>query len=119
MPMKPSRICVCGRVVKSGTLCRCQRIYRAEADKRRLSASQRGYGHKWQVESKAFLALPENSHCACGCGRKADMVDHKIPHKGDQKLFWSRSNWQPMAGSPCHNSRKQSLERNTGARNER
>ena len=31
---------------------------------------------KWQRESKAFLALPENRFCACGCGRVADMVDH-------------------------------------------
>lgn len=38
------------------------------------------------------------------------MVDHIIPHRGDMKLFWDRSNWQPMASSPCHNSRKQSIE---------
>jgi 5-methylcytosine-specific restriction enzyme A len=119
MPMKPSRVCACGRVIASGAICRCQRMRQAEADKRRPSASQRGYGHKWQVASKAFLAQPENRHCACGCGRIADMVDHIVPHKGDQKLFWSRSNWQPMAGSPCHSSRKQSLERKAGYHNER
>ena len=39
------------------------------------------------------------------------MVDHIIPHRGDMKLFWDRKNWQPMASSPCHTSRKQSMER--------
>lgn len=26
----------------------------------------------------------------------ATVVDHIIPHRGDQKLFWDRSNWQPL-----------------------
>jgi len=32
------------------------------------------------------------------------MVDHRIAHKGDMRLFWDRSNWQPMTRA-C-NSRK-------------
>jgi len=64
----------------------------------RPSAAKRGYGRKWREARKAFLARPENRWCACGCGRPADMVDHKIPHKGDMKLFWDRKNWQPMNG---------------------
>jgi len=32
------------------------------------------------------------------------VVDHIVAHKGDKALFWSRSNWQPMAYG-C-NSRK-------------
>lgn len=26
----------------------------------------------------------------------ATVVDHIKPHRGDQKLFWDRSNWQPL-----------------------
>ena len=26
----------------------------------------------------------------------ATVVDHIVPHRGDQKLFWDRSNWQPL-----------------------
>jgi hypothetical protein len=26
------------------------------------------------------------------------------------RLFWNRANWQPLASSPCHSSRKQSAE---------
>lgn len=113
MPMKPPRICVCGLRVASDAVCICRQVRKAEADRRRPSANARGYTSKWQTESKAFLALPQNRNCACGCGRVADMVDHIIPHRRDMKLFWSRSNWQPMAASPCHNSRKQRLENRT------
>jgi 5-methylcytosine-specific restriction enzyme A len=111
MPLKAARVCACGKIVPSNMICLCQQRRKAEADKRRPSAHKRGYDSKWRRESKAFLALPENRFCSCGCGRLADCVDHKVPHRGDQKLFWDRSNWQPMASSPCHASRKQSIER--------
>ena len=111
MPLKAPRICSCGLKVAHGLKSACQIKRKAEADKRRPNATQRGYDSKWQRESKAFLAQPENRLCACGCGRMADMVDHIVPHRGDSKLFWKRSNWQPLAASPCHNRRKQSQER--------
>jgi 5-methylcytosine-specific restriction endonuclease McrA len=117
MPMKAPRICVCGNIVAGNTACICRQRSKAEADRRRPSANARGYDGKWQRESKAYLALPENRLCACGCGRVANMVDHIKPHRGHMKLFWSPSNWQPMASSPCHSSRKQSLERHINNRN--
>ncbi len=40
------------------------------------------------------------------------MVDHKIPHKGDQKLFWDRDNWQPLCKA-CHDSVKRREEQGT------
>jgi 5-methylcytosine-specific restriction endonuclease McrA len=70
----------------------------------RPSAARRGYGGKWRQAAKTFLAMPENARCACGCGRPANMVDHRIAHKGDMKLFWDRKNWQPM--NVLCNSRK-------------
>jgi 5-methylcytosine-specific restriction endonuclease McrA len=69
----------------------------------RPSAAARGYDSKWQRESKAFLAKPENRKCFY-CLAPATCVDHAIPHKGNKKLFWDRSNWRPSCG-PC-NSRK-------------
>jgi 5-methylcytosine-specific restriction enzyme A len=85
-----------------------ERERKALVDRHRPNAMQRGYDGKWQKESKAFLALPGNERCACGCGRRADMVDHKVAHKGDMKLFWDRANWQPMRLG-C-NSRKAILQ---------
>jgi 5-methylcytosine-specific restriction enzyme A len=67
---------------------------------KRESAAQRGYGSKWQRESKAFLSRPENVLCrqckARGRLVSAHQVDHIVPHRKDPKLFWARSNWQPL-----------------------
>lgn len=57
---------------------------------------------RWATERAAFLARPANRLCACGCGKKADTVDHKRPWKGDLALFWDQSNWSAMAYR-CHN----------------
>lgn len=82
----------------------------AAADQRN-TAAQRGYGAKWQRERLRFLEQHPLciDHQARGKVVAATVVDHKIPHKGDLKLFWSRSNWQPLC-KPCHDSHKQRLE---------
>ncbi|MEJ0097872.1 MAG: HNH endonuclease [Bauldia sp.] len=104
MPTRAPRVCGCGLKVVSGEPCPCERRRRAAAEHARPTARERGYDSKWQRESKAFLNEPQNRFCSCGCGRPADVVDHKVAHKGDKRLFWGRSNWQPMARA-C-NSRK-------------
>ena len=64
------------------------------------SAASRGYGAAWQKARKQYL----EAHPLCvECMRegryvKATDVDHIVPHRGDQKLFWDRSNWQAL----CH-----------------
>jgi 5-methylcytosine-specific restriction protein A len=97
MPVRAPRVCSCGKVVASGQRCACRRASAKAHDAERGTAAQRGYGARWQRESKAFLAEPGHERCACGCGRLADMVDHIRAPKGDQALFWMRSNWQPFA----------------------
>lgn len=115
MPVAAPQVCGCGHTYTTEERCPCARRREAERkrrhDAKRPNASARGYDSKWRRESKAFLALPENRYCACGCGRPADTVDHKVPHKGDMRLFWDRSNWQPLASSPCHDRKKQAAER--------
>lgn len=44
-----------------------------------------------------------------GMPTAANTVDHKIPHRGDEKLFWRRSNWQSLR-APCHSGEKQREE---------
>jgi 5-methylcytosine-specific restriction endonuclease McrA len=105
MPSAPPRACRCGALVPAGKRCpRCTKQY----DRTRGTARERGYDSRWERESEAFLALPQNRFCACGCGRLADMVDHRIAHKGDRALFWDKSNWQAMYNG-C-NSRKSVTE---------
>ena len=36
--------------------------------------------------------------------RKATVVDHVVPHRGDIKLFWDRDNWQSLCKE--HHDRK-------------
>lgn len=38
------------------------------------------------------------------------IVDHRIPHRGDQALFWDESNWQALC-KDCHDGPKQGEER--------
>ena len=78
----------------------------------RGSANDRGYTWAWRKASKAFLA----SHPTCEyCDQRGEitpstLVDHKIPHRGDQKLFWDKTNWAASC-KPCHDGYKQRVER--------
>lgn len=82
-----------------------------EHDQRRGSARQRGYTSRWEKARLVFLRA--NPLCAM-CDQEgrvgvATVVDHKIPHKGDQALFWDQSNWQPLCQGH-HNRDKRSAE---------
>jgi 5-methylcytosine-specific restriction protein A len=80
----------------------------------RPSAAVRGYGRDWQRLSKAFLAdhpLCECDDCkAGGLVTPAEVVDHVIPHRGNQRLFWDRSNWRAMS-KRCHDRKTASCDR--------
>ena len=81
-------------------------------DARRGTASERGYGWKWQKARLAYLkAHPLCVVCqAEGVVKAADTVDHKVPHKGDRELFWDADNWQSLCAEH-HNREKQRQER--------
>lgn len=107
MPYKCGRVCACGKVVPGFELCACQIKRRAETDKCRPNANDRGYDSKWSKARRAFL----DKHPDCVmCGKPAVVVDHIKPHKGDRALFWNSRNWQPLC-THHHNSTKRSLER--------
>ncbi len=76
-----------------------------------MTSTQRGYGYKWQQARLAFLR--EHPLCAMcqaeGLVTVATVVDHIIPHRGDQSLFWRRSNWAPLCAHH-HSSDKQREE---------
>lgn len=111
MPYAAPRICPCGKAVPSGTRCPCQAKRDAERkarfDETRPTARQRGYSTAWEKAREGFL----KAHPRCAmCGQPATVVDHKTPHRGDKKLFWDKTNWQPLC-TPCHSGRKQREER--------
>ena len=70
------------------------------------SAASRGYNSRWRRESKKFLELhPLCQECLKkGIATPATVVDHIVPHRGDVKLFWDRSNWQALCKS-CHDKK--------------
>lgn len=107
MPYRAPKVCGCGKVVAPGAKCECQRARKRAADKiydaKRPSARQRGYTKEWELAARRFLNSPGNGYCVA-CGERANVVDHRIPFKGDERLKWDRANWQPMCRA-C-NSRK-------------
>jgi len=56
------------------------------------------YSYKWQKARLSFLA--SNPLCVmCESENRftpADVVDHIVPHRGNEALFWNQSNWQPL-----------------------
>ena len=53
---------------------------------------------RWTKASREFLS----QHPVCvRCGAPATAVDHIIPHRGDESLFWDSGNWQPLCFK-CH-----------------
>lgn len=92
-----------------------------ELDERRGTAHERGYTKRWYKARTTFL----RSHPLCAqCLREgrttaARVVDHIIPHQGNQQLFWDKGNWQPLCDhtSPwnCH-GKKTAAEANARKR---
>ena len=99
MPNRPKTPCKhpgCATLVPDGTkYCEVHKPLHPEEVR---SASSRGYGSAWQKARKQYLQIhPLCAECLKeGRYVKATVVDHIIPHRGDQKLFWDRSNWQPL-----------------------
>ena len=75
-------------------------------DRQRPSASARGYSARWRRARLAFLARhPLCASCqAEGRLVPATVVDHVVPHRGDQTLFWDQGNWAP-ACKRCHDAK--------------
>ncbi|MCY1310866.1 hypothetical protein D9M68_764060 [compost metagenome] len=75
------------------------------------TSTQRGYGYKWQMARERFLAKHPLCRKCSEQGRVvvATDVDHVIPHRGDQALFWDERNWQPLCHS-CHSVKTQTEE---------
>jgi len=80
-------------------------------DRRRGTAAERGYNAEWQKARASFLiANPTCVRCESeGRYEAATVVDHIIPHRGNQTLFWDINNWQPLC-EHCHNSWKKAQE---------
>lgn len=105
MPMKPRRPCRypgCVGFCEQGQVY-CPEHIKWSADRLRGGAAYRGYDRKWREARAAYL----RRHPLCvQCQKEgrltaATVVDHIIPHRGDQYLFWDQENWQSLC-KDCH-----------------
>lgn len=99
MPYRPDTPCKhpgCPALVPYGSKY-CEK-HKALHTEERDGAFARGYNAKWQKARKLFLtAHPFCVECYKeGVMMQATVVDHIIPHRGDEKLFWNRDNWQAL-----------------------
>lgn len=111
MPTAALRPCLtpgCPELVPRGRCARHDRAAQVADRQRRGTRTERGYSNHWGRARVVFLSA--NPLCR-PCSRKsppqitpATVVDHIVDHKGDQRLFWDRANWQPSC-ERCHNER--------------
>jgi 5-methylcytosine-specific restriction protein A len=106
MPMVPPRRCVTCRQLVTTRCATCERVRKQDIDARRGSASERGYGHRWHKVRTAYL----RQHPLCvpceKAGRltPANVVDHVVPHRGDQALMWDETNFRATC-KRCHDQK--------------
>ena len=103
-PKRPCRYPGCPNLCEKGVYCLQHMEF--SSDRMRGGADARGYNAEWRRARKAFL----QKHPLCvECGKAgkltpATVVDHIIPHRGDQRLFWDEHNWQALCKS-CHDQK--------------
>ena len=101
MPEAPLKQCArCRRVLTRERYCpECAEIKKREYQSNRNKSWQHLYGAKWRKAREFYLIKhPFCVECEKDSGRlvRADVLDHIVPHKGDVKKFWDRSNWQGL-----------------------
>lgn len=116
MPYRPNTPCRhpgCAALVPYGQkYCEQHKSLHPEENR---SAARRGYNRQWQKASWEYL----QAHPLCVlCMQKqppryvrATVVDHITPHRGDQKLFWDRSNLQALC-KQCHDKKTRAEDHN-------
>ena len=114
MPQAAPRFCTrCRSAHPAGIECPAARAARlADIDRQRLGPRQRGYDSTWEKARAAFL----QAHPSCVvCGQPATDVHHSAPHRGNQAVFWDRSQWAPL----CHAHHSSATMREVNSRRRR
>jgi len=104
MPRKPNIPCKhpgCSKLVSSGKKY-CE-DHEALHKLNIRTTNEKGYDGRWKKARKIYLkSNPLCVRClAEGKYKKATVVDHIVPHRGDKRLFWNKSNWQALC-KKCH-----------------
>ena len=114
MPRIPDHPCAhpgCPRLVPRGKKY-CEEHATQHPEEMR-PASERGYGSAWRRARKQYLEVhPLCVECMrAGRYTRATDVDHIVPHRGNQRLFWDEDNWQALCHR-CHSVKTRSEDHN-------
>lgn len=107
-PKKPCRYPGCPNLTESAYCEEHSYLYQTE----RAGASERGYNGRWRKARRRYL----KEHPLCVRCRergklvKATVVDHMIPHRGNEELYWDESNWQALCKN-CHDRKTMTEDR--------
>jgi len=113
MPRRPAIPCKhpgCSRLVSYGAKY-CEEhetMHRSDVK----GTKEKGYENKWRKARVRFLKAHPLCLKCMDQGRfvKATVVDHIVPHRGDQALFWDEASWQPLC-KPCHDTKTMTEDR--------
>lgn len=111
MPDSPPKLCTgpgCRRLTR-GSLCdRCTLKYGRTYDRFRAGDPARHLYQTPRWRKLRRIVLTEEQACrhhkARGQVVRATEVDHIIPHRGDERLFYDRANLQGLC-KPCHTAK--------------
>ena len=65
---------------------------------------------RWKRERAEYLAAnpycvaPSGDEMSALCWATSTVVDHRIPHRGDEQAFWNQNNWNALCRG-CHNAK--------------
>lgn len=92
----------CGRRASRGSLCAVH-AGQAERERERLEPWRAWYRTEaWRRVRVAVLRRAPRCQCGRrGCRELAEVVDHRVPHRGDRRLFWDVRNLQALS-KRCH-----------------
>jgi 5-methylcytosine-specific restriction protein A len=105
IPLKPCSYPGCNKLVKSG---RCE-SHRRQADKKYDKERENEPWRQWihSTRYRVAISIYKSEHPLCERCEKVGkvvpvyIVHHKIQHKGNWELFWSRDNWESVCND-CH-----------------
>jgi 5-methylcytosine-specific restriction protein A len=101
----------CGRIVESkSSYCPLHEYKQREDDERKMkwlsgqSFKYREPWHEWYNTTRwrklRDTIIKSNPECVV-CGNPATVIDHIVPHRGQEELFFDESNLQALC-SRCH-----------------
>jgi 5-methylcytosine-specific restriction protein A len=99
----------CRRTVdKNEGYCKEHKWSKTEKEQRKKQYNGYKYTYSTSYQNRKWRAfrlryLKYYPYCTI-CGEKSEVIDHIIPHRGDEQLFWNERNYMPLC-KKCHDTK--------------